>query len=69
MSCPTNVSVFSQNPKINYDRIVKWDNTNEKCMSIAYDNSLSRRNNNLPEIKEISCNAIKPNSKLVLYNY
>jgi len=69
MSCPTNVSVFSQNPKINYDRIVKWDNTNEKCMSIAYDNSLSRINNNLPEIKEISCNAIKPNSKLVLYNY
>ena len=69
MSCPTNISVFSQNPKVNYDRIVKWDNTNEKCMSIAYDNSLSRRNNNLPEIKEISCNAIKPNSKLVLYNY
>jgi hypothetical protein len=34
MSCPT--SVFTNNPIINYDRIVNWNNTNEKCMSIVY---------------------------------
>jgi len=69
MSCPINISVFSENSNVNYDRIVNWDNTNEKCMSIAYDNSLSFKNNNIPEIKEISCNTIKPNSKLVIYTY
>ena len=70
MSCSTNNSIFS---KVNYDRIVSWDNKNEKCMSIGYDNLLYSRNNdpseNTVEIKQISCNSIKPNSKLIVYKY
>jgi hypothetical protein len=67
MSCPT--SVFSNNSNINYDSVLNWNNTNEKCMSIGFDNSLTTKSSMPYEIKEISCEAIKPNSKLIVYTY
>jgi hypothetical protein len=65
-TCP--ISIFS-NPSVNYDEKLNYNNTSEKCMAIGFDNTLISKSSIPYEIKEISCNNIKPNSKLIVYTY
>jgi hypothetical protein len=60
------------NEKVNYGNVTMYDNDKELCDVINSDNLLYVKEYDQgrePKIRELSCDAIKPNSKLTVYTY
>jgi hypothetical protein len=71
MSC---TNYFSNDNRVNYERTISFnmDADGRICDAIGTDNQLikmSKDRNVEPNVIEIKCNAIKPNSKLIAYTY
>ena len=60
------------NEKVNYGNVTMYDNDKELCDVINSDNLLYVKEYDQwrePKIRELSCDAIKPNIKLTVYTY